>query len=95
MYDASAPVPIRHLRPQSQTIECPNCNQVAQTKCEVTGTKWHGWLNFCCWPLPNRKHWLDVNHWYCQNCKVEVARQKYNKEVVVLVGPNADVSEKK
>jgi hypothetical protein len=41
-------------------------------------------MNFLFWPLPNRKHWFEWTHWYCNSCNNEVAKQKYGQTITPL-----------
>ncbi len=84
-HSAKHTVPLRQLRPEPQWIDCPKCGQTAQTQIQCRSEGKQKFMNVFWWPLPGRKHWWEKTRWLCGNCNEELAMQKFNDDLQILV----------
>lgn len=78
-------VPLNRLQYKRQRVECPKCQQPNHTLVEGRSAGKKMFMNVFFWPLPGRKYWWETIHWYCEGCNVELAKQKGNDDIEVLV----------
>ena len=60
---SDAVCPLDQLTREPAYIQCPNCNQRAQTEVKGRSKGMERFMNVFWWPLPGRRHWWEEVKW--------------------------------